>query len=189
MQFLVPAMLLVLVVNARATDGVTTRVYKTVDEAGVVSFSDTPPRDDAAPREILHIDTPRPMDPDGYRDQLESMRESTDRMAESRREREKHRAELRESQARYRAAQPQPYPDEDYYPASYRYPWYNWRPWQPGFRPPRPEHPILHPPLRPGIDHIGSRNSQLMRPLVSSGKHGSGSSNAQLMRPLVSTPP
>lgn len=168
MRFIATLLSLVAVaVTAQAA----TKVYKTVDETGAVSFSDTPPADDGQYTEILHIETPEPADAEAYQERLDAIRESTDRMAEDRRAREKHRAELRESRARVKAMEPQtfPYPAAgDQYPVSYSYPyrWHQWRPWKPdhGLR---PEHPIYHPPLLPGVDHIGSRNSQLMRPLVS----------------------
>lgn len=167
-------------------------VYRTVDENGVVSFSDTPPEGDPMVESIT-IDTPQPQSPEASRQRLEDMRETTDRMAADRREREKHRAEMRELQARSQpTTQPQPVYSggyyDDYYPVvtsrrvhSRRY--YGSTPWRPGhrpdvgIRPPRPEHPIARPPLRPGIGYrpvnppqgnvnLGS-NSQLMRPIVS----------------------
>ena len=148
-------------------------VYRTVNEDGVVTFSDQPPDTDV-PVETLTIDTPATQPTDDYSHNLEAMRETTDRMVEDRRAREKHRAEMRELAAR--TAEPkQPehrQPDEsDYSPATYsrsyrreyRPPWY----WQ-GHRP-RPQPPIARPPLRP-------------RPLPS----GALENNAQLMRPIVS---
>ncbi len=166
-------------------------VYRTVDENGVVSFSDTPPEGDTA-AEALQIDVPAAQSPDTYLDNLEAMRETTDRMAQDRREREKHRAELRKMRA---AGQPEPLPlpvsqgysgYTSYYPA---YPVYRPRPgippWRPGHRP-GPEHPIARPPLYSGPGVYGSSNSQLMRPIVSSPHRGA--SNAQLQRPMVSAP-
>ena len=166
-------------------------VYRTVDENGVVSFSDAPPEGDPM-AESITIDTPQPQSPEAARQRLEDMRETTDRMASDRREREKHRAEMRELQAR---SQPAPqtgyserYDDDYYYPVYtssrvHRRSSYGGTPWRPGhrpdvgIRPPRPEHPIARPPLRPGIGYrpvnrpqgnvnLGS-NSQLMRPIVS----------------------
>jgi hypothetical protein len=165
-------------------------VFRSVDENGVVTFSDTPPDGDAEVESIT-IDTPEAQSPEAARQRLEDMRETTDRMAADRREREKHRAEMRELQAR---TQPQsqngqvPY-YSDYYPVYSggridRRRYYGGTPWRPGYgtRPgigdrPRPEHPIARPPLRPGAGYhpgygpqpdvnLGS-NSQLMRPIVS----------------------
>ncbi len=167
-------------------------VYKTVDENGVVSFSDTPPEGDTRV-ETMQINAPDPqLDPEDQA-RLAAMRETTDRMAADRREREKHRAELRRLQAE--TTPPPNYTTEDYtdylgyssrYSGYYSGPVY--RPWRPGYRPghpvyrpghpghrpgrppgyrPRPEHPIARPPLRqPPQVQLGS-NAQLMRPLVS----------------------
>jgi hypothetical protein len=162
-------------------------VYKTVDENGVVSFSDTPPGGDTQV-ETMQIDAPDPR----LDEEDQARLETTDRMAADRREREKHRAELRRLQAE--TTPPPNYTTEDYtdYLGSSRYSGYYsgpvYRPWRPGYRPghpgyrpgppghrpgrppgyrPRPEHPIARPPLRqPPQVQLGS-NAQLMRPLVS----------------------
>ncbi len=149
-------------------------VYKTVDENGVVTFSDQPPAE-GAPVETLTIEAPATQPTDEYSQNLEAMRETTDRMVEDRRAREKHRAEMRELASRT-AQQEQPaYQDSgtvDYYPTTYtrsyqrreyRPPWY----WH--GRPPRPEPPVVHPPLRPRPMPQGAleNNAQLMRPIVS----------------------
>ncbi len=148
-------------------------VYKTVDESGAVSFSDTPPAGDTE-AETLQINAPPPSSDPTQQANLEAMRETTDRMAEDRREREKHRAEMREIQARNTAGDSNQSNMDDYYDSYYpiytgynnrRY--YNHRPpYRPGFRP-KPEHPIARPPHRPIPRDTGSNNSQLMRPIVS----------------------
>ena len=144
-----------------------TTVYKTVDENGVVSFSDKPQEKDV---EVLKISTPEPQSPEEHMANLEAMRETTDRMAEDRREREKHRAELKELTARNQSPQ---YPvqqnyNDYYYPInSGRYRRHGRPPYHPGYRP-KPEHPIARPPLLPGGGSNRSTNSQLMRPIVSS---------------------
>jgi hypothetical protein len=147
-----------------------TTVYKTVDEHGVVSFSDLPPKGEVA-AEILQITTSQPQSPEEHLARLEAMREATERLASDRREREKHRAELREIRARTESYQVPEQPDysryADYYPLNTRS--YNRRP-RPPYRPihrPKPEHPIARPPMRPGNGGSGSSNAQLMRPLVS----------------------
>jgi len=151
-------------------------VYKTVDEGGVVSFSDTPPTGVAeAEVEQLEIQAPAAQPGDEYRQNLEAMRETTDRMAEDRRAREKHRAEMRELQARTEAhQQPPPGPTQDF--SSYSRVWGGgayyrpgYPPWRPGHRP-RPEPPIVRPPLypaHPGVSRPTDNNSQLMRPILS----------------------
>jgi len=162
MYRLIPAILLLCSTTALATT-----VYKTVDENGVVSFSDTPQEKDA---EVLKISTPEPQSPEEHLANLEAMRETTDRMAEDRREREKHRAELKELAARNQAPQypPQQNYSDYYYPINSRsYRRHGQPPYDPGYRP-KPEHPIAHPPLLPNGGGNRSTNSQLMRPMVSS---------------------
>ena len=164
----------VLLIGAAAAHGAGAQtVYKSVDESGAVSFSDTPPSGDTE-AETLEINAPPPSSDPTQQANLEAMRETTDRMAQDRREREKHRAEMREIQARTAANETARNDNQDYYDDYYpiytgynnrRY--YNHRPpYRPGFRP-KPEHPIARPPHRPMPRDIGSNNSQLMRPIVS----------------------
>ena len=122
-------------------------VYKTVDENGVVSYSDTAPAIEQE-AEVMVIDVPAPQDSESAQQQLEAMRETTDRMVADRQQREKHRAEMRKLQAE---SEPQvieygaPADSGDIYTGYYPYPVY--RPGG-GYRP-RPTHPIARPPLRP----------------------------------------
>ena len=145
-----------------------TTVYKTVDDKGVVSFSDKSPEEGEA--EVLQINTTAPQ-PDGeHLANIEAMRETTHRMAADRREREKHRAELRDIATKKQSYQATPPVYTQYYP----YPIYSRNPARPGGPPyhpgygPKPVHPIVHPPLRAGSGTFSSTNSQLMRPIVSS---------------------
>lgn len=146
-------------------------VYRTVDESGAVSFSDTPPTGEQEVEE-LSIDVPPAQDPEAYSQRLEDMRETTDRMAEDRRAREKHRAEMREIAARQAASQPAAQPDlVDHYSSTwsgsggyYYYP-PGRPPWRPGHRP-RPEPPIHRPPVQAPPAHPLEGNSQLMRPIL-----------------------
>lgn len=170
---------------ALAAQGAT--VYKTVDEDGVVSFSDSPPEGDPE-AESFHISNPQPQDAEVAQQRLEDMRETTDRMADDRREREKHRAEMREIQGDNQRQQQSPqYYDSgytDYYPPIYtsssrnirRRQYYGSAPWRPDYRP-KPEHPIARPPIRPGIGY---------RPGVQANPNINRGSNSQLMRPMVS---
>ena len=64
-------------------------VYKTVDENGVVSYSDTAPAQDQQ-AEVMVIDVQAPADDELAQEQLEAMRETTDRMVTDRQQREKH---------------------------------------------------------------------------------------------------
>ncbi len=159
-------------------------VFRSVDESGAVTFSDTPPEGDVEV-ETITIDTPQAQSPEAARQRLEDMRETTDRMVADRQAREKHRAEMRELQAR---TQPPPQQVDapgyyDYYPVysgtrTVRRDYYGGTPWRPGHGlRPRPEHPIARPPLRPGI---GYRPDYGPQPNVNLG------SNSQLMRPIVS---
>ncbi len=153
-----------------------TTVYKTVDENGVVTFSDAAP-DDGAAAEKLDIDVAQPQPDSTGQERLEAMRETTDRMVEDRMAREKHRAEMRKLQAEQRvveAAYPPAQPEYNYYyPTSVvsgrsrrdgRFGLYyrgdNFGAYY-GNRPVRPEHPIARPPLRPGHgDHYRPSPSQ-----------------------------
>lgn len=140
--------------------GLTATVYRSVDENGVVSFSDTAPAGDT-PVDTLVIDARTPEVSEAEKQRLEDMRDTTDRMAADRMAREKHRAEMRQLQAQtqqqYQAPYPQTY-DPGYvgyssgYSRSYKYP--RRRPWRPGHKP-RPEHPIARPPLRPPVYQPG----------------------------------
>jgi septal ring-binding cell division protein DamX len=123
-------------------------VYKTVDEDGVVSFSDTKPASDE-PVETLKINAQAPAgSAEEEQQRLEDMRETTDRMAADRMAREKQRAELRQQQPQTTPAQPD-YTDYMGYSTRnsgyYRYPVR-----RPVLTPrPTPEHPIARPPIRP----------------------------------------
>ena len=134
-----------------------TKVYKTVDESGVVSFSDTSPEQGDA--EVLKIHSATPQPDIDQQANLDAMRETTDRMAADRREREKHRAELKKIAAKKKAAITPPPVYTRYYPV---YPGNYLNPGRP-----RPEHPIAHPPLIPRVEHYSPMNSQLMRPMLS----------------------
>ncbi len=165
-----PLLLILSVYSAMAAAQAT--VYKTVDEHGVVTFSDTPPAG-GEEAERVEINAPPPSSTGEYEANLEAMRETTDRMAADRREREKHRAEMRELQARTDAYQNSPEPEPynyDRYVTGYGTGWGNYRPgrppWRPGYRP-RPEQPIARPPHRP-VPPVRptDNNSQLMRPIT-----------------------
>ena len=128
-------------------------VYKTVDENGVVSFSDTAPVEEQA-IEIIQIDARTPESSESAQEQLEAMRETTDRMVADRQQREKHRAELRQLQAEktrqsqvieYTAPTDYSYSRSGTFTGYYPYPVY--RPGA-GHRP-KPRPPIARPPLRP----------------------------------------
>jgi hypothetical protein len=124
-------------------------VYKTVDENGVVSYSDTPPVEEVAV-ETMVLDVQTPDLSDTSQEQLEAMRETTDRMVADRQQREKHRAELRKQQAQSQAPQQVVQYTE---PGNYNYSgtssgYYPYPVYRPGHRP-RPGHPIVRPPLRP----------------------------------------
>lgn len=132
-------------------------VYRTVDENGVVSFSDARPDGDG-PVETMVIDIPQPQPGEEQQERLQDMRETTDRMVADRMAREKHRAEMRKMQAETDArTAARDYPDYPQYPDSstvysgyggyYNYP--RRRP-RYGHRP-RPVHPIARPPLRPPV--------------------------------------
>ena len=125
--------------------GLATTVYKSTDENGAVSFSDTLPEDSPA-IETFEITIHETASTDST-ELLEEMRQTTDRMAADRREREKHRAEMRQLQSDAARQKSNPvYPayydaiTSNYSAAYHRYPLK---------RPAWPRHPIVRPPLRP----------------------------------------
>lgn len=72
-------------------------IYKTVDEHGVVSYTDTPPVS-GEPVETLEIEVGTAAAVDSAQAELQALRETTDRMVADRLQREKHRAEMRQQQ-------------------------------------------------------------------------------------------
>lgn len=122
-----------------------TTVYRSVDENGVVSFSDTRPGGEAHVERLV-IEVRNPELTETTQQRLEAMRETTDRMAADRMAREKHRAQLRQQRAQEQAVQAPPPQIINtgrrpvYYPFPVR---------RPGWNRPRPEHPIARPPMRP----------------------------------------
>lgn len=146
--------------------GLAATVYKSINEEGVVSFSDTLPQHDTLVETVV-IDNRTALPNEQGQKNLQDMRETTDRMIADRMAREKHRAEMRELQAQTEAMQGPEYPDyPDYYDSRTVYSGYydylarrNWR--RPGHV--RPEHPIVRPPLRPPVDKFppGARPSSV----------------------------
>lgn len=146
-----------------------TTVYRVVDEQGVVGFSDTPPPD-GSDAETMQIAVPKSSAGDSLQ-QLEAMRQTTDRMALDRQEREAQRELVRlRAAAEQAAARQKSAPREEvryeyiYLPAQAA------PPWRQGYYH-GPRHPYPH---RPGVGKDPSRlgiipgpNSQLMRPLLS----------------------
>ena len=122
-------------------------VYKSVDENGAVSFSDTLPKDSPAV-ESFEITIHETTSTDST-ELLEEMRETTDRMAADRRERELHRAEMRELQLDTARRQSVPIDPADYNAITYNYSaagsYYRY----PLQRPAWPRHSVARPPLRP----------------------------------------
>ncbi|MEQ9462121.1 MAG: DUF4124 domain-containing protein [Haliea sp.] len=146
-----------------------TTVYRTVDEQGVVSFSDQPPADPAA-AEVIAVNPPQAAPAAESLQQLEAMRETTERMAADRREREAQRAAARERQSDSTAAAEQhrasPEVRYEYLYLPSRVPF---RPWRAGPYPPHRPYPV---PQRPAPEGAGIKargppaNSQLMRPIL-----------------------
>mgnify|MGYP003630760113 CR=1 FL=1 len=137
---------LILFFSLMSSIAVAATVYKTVDEKGVVSYSDTPPAEEV-PVETLVIDVQAPELSDTAQEQWQALRETTDRMVADRQQREKHRAEMREQQAQSQAPpQVAEYTEPGFNNGTSRayYPYPVYRP----VRRPRPVHPIARPPLR-----------------------------------------
>lgn len=132
-----------------------TTVYKTVNEYGVVSYSDVKP-EVSTPVETLVIDVQESRESEGDQERLLAIRETTDRMAADRREREKHRAELRRqtvgSRVEYAPAEyTEPAEFVSYASSSsFRRRGYGNRDPRWRHNRPRPENPIARPPMRPG---------------------------------------
>lgn len=123
-------------------------VYKSVDDNGAVSFSDTRPAGDILVETVV-IDVPPRPSSDVTEQRLEDMRETTDRMAADRMAREKHRAELRQLDAQ-QYAQTSSQDLTEYYDTTTTYTgYYPYRyPTRRALRRPhRPVHPIARPPL------------------------------------------
>tara|TARA_R110000850_G_scaffold55270_1_gene130970 strand:- start:898 stop:1431 length:534 start_codon:yes stop_codon:yes gene_type:complete len=121
-------------------------VYRSIDESGVVSFSDTLPSGDVRV-ETVEIDVPTAASSESTAQQLQDMRETTDRMVADRMAREKHRAKLRQLEAQsYAARSSQDTTDVD--ATATVYPYYYPYPVKPRWRHPnRPAHPSAAPPL------------------------------------------
>jgi hypothetical protein len=134
-------------------------VYRTVDENGVVSFSDMRPAGDT-PVETMVINAQAPQASEAAQQRLQDMRETTDRMAADRMAREKHRAEIRQLQAQAQPRYDYQYPRESNpqylgFSSGYSgYSSYPSRPWRRSHKR-RSQHPVARPPLRqPGYkDH------------------------------------
>jgi hypothetical protein len=147
-------------------------IYKSIDENGVVQFSDTRPRDEIVV-ETLEIEEAVSPPAGQAQQRLEDMRETTDRMVADRMARERHRAELRQLDAQTNAQRDtQDTPDyldtSPVYLGYYNYPAARpWPRWPPHHR--RPEQPITYPPLRPQVE----QRSSGMRPLPGNDYPGS----------------
>jgi uncharacterized iron-regulated membrane protein len=145
-----------------------TTVYKSVDRNGVVEFSDTPPSEGGSV-ETFRIVVPFSNAAESLQ-QLEAMRQTTDRMASDRQEREAQRELVRlRAAAKQAAARQKSAPREEvryeyiYLPAPIA------PPWRQGHHAPRRPYPHRpggsEDPSRLGI--IPGPNSQLMRPILS----------------------
>ena len=134
--------------------GYAATIYKSIDENGVVSFSDTRPAEHVLLETVVIDEQIAP--PSGQTQQrLQDMRETTDRMVADRMAREKHRAELRQLEAQINAQQSSRDGSNrvDSSPVTSVNTWpvfVPWRPWRPHH--PKPDHPIAHPPLRPPVN-------------------------------------
>lgn len=136
--------------------GYAATIYKSIDENGVVSFSDTRPAEHLL-LETVVIDEQRSPSSEQTQQRLQDMRETTDRMVADRMARERHRAELRQLDAQTNAQQAardlsNRVDSSPTFTGVNTWPVYQpWRPWRPGHRP-RPDHPIARPPLRPPVN-------------------------------------
>jgi len=132
-------------------------VYKTVNEDGTTSFSDTKPVTDAPVEKVKINVQESSLTPQEQQQRLDDMRASTDRMASDRMEREQHRAELQaqQQQQQQTTSQQPDYTDYMGYSTGHsRYSNYPVR--RPGLTP-VPTHPVARPPIRPGPSRPISR--------------------------------
>lgn len=143
-------------------------VYRSVDDDGVVVFSDQPPAA-GTDADILHIPV-SPSQADAA-ERLQALRQSNDRLAQARREREAARARAAAPSIRYTAPVgvaadargPLPQPVRALWP--FRFPGTHYA----GPLRPRPAPgPVSPAPVPPGFRVIQPGNQQLMRPIVSS---------------------
>ena len=114
--------------------GLADTVFRTVDDNGMASFSDTRPEGDTSV-ETLVIDVHSPQLSDLEQHRLKLIRETSDRMAAARMAREKHRAELRLLEVQFQSQQqiqyqPRYQPDNtpSYFGYSSGYPGYYYYP-------------------------------------------------------------
>ncbi len=125
-MFLRIALLVASTAMCSAVTASSTTVFRSVDENGVITFSDTMP-DNATSVETVELAVTPAADAETTARQLQEMRATTDRMVADRQAREQHRAKLRREQrqeqslaaamrreqdATLAAQRPQPY----YYP-------------------------------------------------------------------------
>ena len=130
-------------------------VYKTVNEDGTTSFSDTKPVTDAPVEKVKINVQESSLTPQEQQQRLDDMRETTDRMASDRMEREQQRAKLQAKQQQPSTSQQPDYTDYmGYSTGGSRYSGYPAR--RPGLKP-VPTHPIARPPIRPGPSRPISR--------------------------------
>ena len=86
-------------------------VYKTVNEDGTTSFSDTKPVTDAPVEKVKINVQESSLTPQEQQQRLDDMRETTDRMASDRMEREQQRAKLQAKQQQPSTSQQPDYTD------------------------------------------------------------------------------
>ncbi len=149
--------------NALAAEPAT--IYKSMDENGALVFSDSPPENEAQAIEVIEINTPEPVSEAVYRQRLQDMRETTDRLVAERHERERLRAELNATQADSQqtpAAAPEvehSASDNYFYPIPLYYPYPRFHQQR------RSDHPR---PPRATTQHgiVPGNNGQLMRPIL-----------------------
>ncbi len=144
-------------------------IYKSVDANGNLIFSDTPPEGNVKATEVIEITTTEAVSEESYRQRLDEMRETTDRMIAQRRERERLRAEQRQTAA---SAQPLPpvveaqedtrWQDSRFYPIPVYYPY-------PRFHQSRRDYYPRPPRNHSESGIVPGNNAQLMRPILPRG--------------------
>ena len=134
-------------------------LYKSVDEQGHVTYSETPPADAVETKSVPIAPGPSRENAERARERARAMAEEADtkyqELMERRKEEEEARKKAERERADREAAERQRAADESSYEGPYPYGWrwpYPYPPIRPPI-PPRPTHPIV-PPKRPYGGHI-----------------------------------
>jgi len=149
--------LLILILLLFAGSCAAQTLYKSVDEKGKVTYSDTPPADAVATESVPIAPGPSPQETEQARERAQVISQEAQSRHQELMERRQEEAEAREQAKRERAereaAEKQQAAEEPSYGQPYPYGW--WPNPHPPMRPPRPPRPVhpIEPPRRP-FSHV-----------------------------------